>query len=133
MQTLKEAGLLDLADFDSIAAGLTEFPSGHYVEEVTEAQRLEKFSFASISAIQLEKKQQQQDMMNTKSTADRLWVAYEALEEDSRKLIARCALMDLFIQPLLTKRRTEHSVQALRGRATAYSRERNCLSASVST
>ena len=94
MQTLTEAGLLNSAD--SARERLTEFFIGHHVGEVTEAQRHEKFSFAALCAFCLESTQQLQDMLDTKSTAERLTAAYNALADDTSYIAAKRALQDLF-------------------------------------
>ena len=93
MQMLTQAGLIGSAD--TAHDRLTEFLPEHSMEDVTEAQRHERFSFAVARSLDLPE-QQLQEMLSTPCTATRLTALHDALADGRSYLAARSALKDMF-------------------------------------
>ena len=93
VQDLTKAGLLGTQD----AAGLTEYftSSGQSVDEPTEAQRHERFSFAVARTLDTTE-EQLQELLAMTSTAKRLTTMYDALADGRGYLAARSTLKDMF-------------------------------------
>ena len=93
MQVLTKAGLLGAYD----TASLTEYvpSSGQSVDEPTEAQRHERFSFAVARTLDTTE-EQLQELLAMTSTAKRLTSMYDALADGRGYLAARSTLKDMF-------------------------------------
>ena len=93
LQILNTAGLLGASD--TAHDRLTEYFTGQSVDEPTEAQRHERFSFAVARTLDMPDEQLQELLVMT-STAQRLALMYDALIDGRGYLAARSTLKDMF-------------------------------------
>ena len=93
LQVLIKAGLLGARD----TASLTEYftSTGQSVDEPTESQRHERFSFAVARTLDTTE-EKLQELLAMTSTAKRLTAMFDALADGRGYLAARSTLKDMF-------------------------------------
>ena len=94
LQILTKAGLLGASETTN--ERLTEYftSTGQSVDEPTETQRHERFSFAVARTLDMTE-EQLQELLATKGTAKRLRLMYNILVESRGYLAARSTLKDM--------------------------------------
>lgn len=94
LQVLTKAGLLGASD--TANERLTEYFTGaaQSVDELTEAQRHERFSFAVARTLDMTE-EQLQEVLVTKSTAKRFTLLFDTLIDGRGYLAARSTLKDM--------------------------------------
>lgn len=93
MQLLSKAGLLGASE--SANDRLTEYFTEQSVDDPTEAQRHERFSFAVARTLDMPD-EQLQGLLAMTCTATRLAAMYDALVDGRGYLAARSTLKDMF-------------------------------------
>lgn len=93
VQSLTQAGLLGASE--TANDRLTEYFTGQSVDDPTEAQRHERFSFAVARTLDMSDETLQELLVMT-STSRRLAIMHDALIDGRSYLAARSTLKDMF-------------------------------------